>query len=136
MAVQQTFIIVKPEAVQRGLVGAVLTRFENRGLAIRKLEVRQISRETARVHYAHLSDKPFFEGVLDCITAGPAVLGILEGEDAINLVRQLVGATDPLKAAPGTIRGDYGTVLPYNVVHASDSPESAAREIGLFFPER
>ncbi|MDI6870487.1 MAG: nucleoside-diphosphate kinase [Bacillota bacterium] len=132
---EQTFIIIKPEAVQRGLVGTVLTRFENRGLAIKRLEVRQIGRDLARVHYAHLRGKPFFEGVLDSITAGPVVLGVLEGENAIELVRQLLGATDPMKAAPGTIRGDYGTVLPYNVVHASDSPESAAREIGLFFPE-
>lgn len=136
MAVEQTFIIVKPEAVQRGLVGTVLSRFENRGLKLKKLEVRQIDRDLAKVHYAHLADKPFFAGVLDSITAGPAVLGILEGENAIELVRTLLGATDPLKAAPGTIRGDYGTVLPYNVVHASDSPESAVREIGLFFPER
>ncbi|MGE5509302.1 MAG: nucleoside-diphosphate kinase [Chitinophagales bacterium] len=134
MAVERTFIIVKPEAVQRGLIGTVLSRFENRGLKIVKLEVRQISRETASVHYQHLADKPFFGGVLDSITAGPAVLGILEGEGVVDLVRQLLGATDPLKAAPGTIRGDYGTVLPYNVVHASDSLESAAREIGLFFP--
>ncbi|MGE5554507.1 MAG: nucleoside-diphosphate kinase [Betaproteobacteria bacterium] len=132
---EQTFIIVKPEAVKRGLVGTVLTRFENRGLVLKRLEVRQISRDLARIHYAHLADKPFFEGVLDAITAGPVVTGILEGENAIELVRQLLGATDPLKAAPGTIRGDYGTVLPYNVVHASDSPESAAREIKLFFPE-
>lgn len=135
MAIEQTFIIVKPEAVKRGLVGTVLTRFENRGLVLKRLEVRQISRDLARIHYAHLADKPFFEGVLDAITAGPVVTGILEGENAIELVRQLLGATDPLKAAPGTIRGDYGTVLPYNVVHASDSPESAAREIKLFFPE-
>lgn len=134
MAVERTFIIVKPEAVERGLIGTVLTRFENRGLKIRKLEVREISRDLAKVHYAHLSDKPFFAGVLDSITAGPVVTGILEGENAIELVRTLLGATDPLKAAPGTIRGDFGTVLPYNVVHASDSPESAAREIGLFFP--
>lgn len=136
MAVQQTFIIVKPEAVERGLIGTVLSRFENRGLAVKRLEVRQIARDLAKVHYAHLADKPFFAGVLDCICAGPAVLGILAGEDAIALVRQLVGATDPLKAAPGTIRGDYGTVLPFNVIHASDSPESAAREIALFFPVR
>ncbi len=136
MAVEQTFIIVKPEAVQRGLIGTVLTRFENRGLKVKRLEVRQITRGLAEVHYAHLADKPFFGGVLDSLTAGPAVLGILEGENAIELVRTLLGATDPMKAAPGTIRGDYGTVLPCNVVHASDSPESAARELGLFFPER
>lgn len=134
MAMEQTFIIVKPEAVQRGLIGTVLTRFENRGLKVKKLEVREISRDLAKVHYAHLADKPFFPGVLDSITAGPVVTAILEGEGAIDLVRAVLGATDPLKAAPGTIRGDFGTVLPYNVVHASDSPESATREIGLFFP--
>jgi nucleoside-diphosphate kinase len=135
VAAEQTFIIVKPEAVQRGLVGTVLSRFENRGLVLKRLEVRRIGRDLARVHYAHLAGQPFFEGVLDSLTAGPVVLGILEGANAVALVRQLLGATDPLKATPGTIRGDYGTVLPYNVVHASDSPESAAREIKLFFPE-
>ncbi len=130
---EQTFIIVKPEAVQRGLVGEILSRFEHRGLAIKRLEVRRIDRALAAKHYQHLSGKPFFEGLLDSITDGPVVIGILEGPEAIKVVRSVVGATNPVEAAPGTIRGDYGTFLPYNAVHASDSPESAAREIGLFF---
>lgn len=132
---EQTFIIVKPEAVRRGLVGEVLKRFEQRGLAIKRLEVREIPRELAAVHYQHLKDKPFFGGVLDSFTEGPVVTAILEGPDAIKVVRSVVGATNPVEAAPGTIRGDYGTFLPFNVVHASDSPETAEREIGLFFPD-
>ncbi|MBO2519218.1 MULTISPECIES: nucleoside-diphosphate kinase [Limnochorda] len=130
---EQTFIIIKPEAVQRGLVGEILRRFEAKGLKIRRLEMRQISEEVAREHYGHHADKPFFPELLQAITAGPAVLGVLEGPDCIRHVRNLVGATNPLEAQPGTIRGDFATELPYTIVHAADSPEAAAAEIQRFF---
>lgn len=133
MGAEQTFIIVKPEAVARGIAGEIIHRFERRGLRIARLQMVRIDRELAKRHYAHLADKPFFAGVLDAITAGPAIIGVLEGPEAISVVRALVGPTDPAKAPAGTIRGDYGTELPFNQIHASDSPESAVREIQLFF---
>lgn len=133
---ERTFIIVKPEAVRRGLVGEVLSRLEHRGLRLVALEVRQLDRETVAQHYEHLKTKPFFAGLLDAMTESPAVLGIVEGPQAIAVVRQLAGATNPLEAGPGTIRGDWGLELPHNVIHASDSPESAQREIRLFFGEK
>lgn len=133
--IEKTFIIIKPDGVARGLVGTVLSRFEARGFRILRLEVRQIGRELARQHYAHISHLDCFEDVLRAITAGPCVLCVLERESAISVARNLIGATDPAKAQPGTIRGDFGTALPDNVVHASDSPESYRREVGLFFPD-
>lgn len=135
MQVEQTFIIIKPEAVARGLVGEILKRFENKGLKIRRLAVKQIEPETAKVHYGHHADKPFFGELIEAITAGPVVIGVLEGPGAIAHVRNLIGATDPLKAAPGTIRGDFAVQNPYNMVHASDSPETAQAEIARFFGE-
>lgn len=135
MQVEQTFIIIKPEAVARGLVGEILKRFENKGLKIRRLAVKQIEAETAKVHYGHHADKPFFGELIEAITAGPVVIGVLEGPGAIAHVRNLIGATDPLKAAPGTIRGDFAVQNPYNMVHASDSPETAKAEIARFFGE-
>lgn len=131
---EQTFIIIKPEAVKRGLVGEILRRFEAKGLKIVRLELRQITEEVAREHYAHHADKPFFPGLLEAITAGPSVLGVLEGPDCIRHVRNLAGATNPLEAQPGTIRGDFANELPYTIVHASDSPETAAAEVRRFFP--
>lgn len=133
MQVEQTFIIVKPEAVARGLVGEILRRFENKGLKIRRLAVKEIAPEVARVHYGHHADKPFFGELIEAITAGPVVIGVLEGPGAVAHVRNLIGATDPLKAAPGTIRGDFALQNPYNMVHASDSPETARQEIARFF---
>lgn len=130
---EQTFIIIKPEAVARGLVGEILKRFEQKGLRIVRLKVDRVSEEVARVHYGHHADKPFFPGLLEAITAGPVVMGILEGVNAVAHVRNLLGATDPLKAAPGTIRGDFAVENPYNMVHASDAPETAAAEIERFF---
>lgn len=135
MAVEQTFIIIKPEAVARGLVGEILRRFERKGLVIKRLEMTTISRVVAEEHYAHHADKPFFPQLLEAITAGPVVLGVLEGPNAIQQVRNLVGATDPAQAAPGTIRGDFASQLPYNMVHAADAPETAAAEIKRFFGE-
>lgn len=132
---EQTFIIVKPEAVARGLVGEILSRFERKGLAIRRLAVHQVSEEAARVHYGHHAEKPFFGELIEAITAGPVVIAVLEGPGAVQHVRNLIGATDPLKAAPGTIRGDFAVQNPYNMVHASDSPETAREEIRRFFGE-
>lgn len=130
---EQTFIIIKPEAVARGLVGEILQRFERKGLRIVRLKVDRVTEDVARVHYGHHADKPFFPGLLQAITAGPVVMAILEGPNAIAHVRNLIGATDPLKAAPGTIRGDFALENPYNMVHASDAPETAAAEIERFF---
>lgn len=133
MAVEQTFVIIKPEAVERGLVGEILTRFERKGLSIKRLAVSQIEKKVAEEHYAHHQDKPFFPHLIDAITAGPVVLVVLEGNEAITQVRNLVGATDPVKAAPGTIRGDFAVKLPYNMVHAADAPATADEEIRRFF---
>ena len=131
--VERTFIIVKPEAVQRGLTGEILSRFERKGLKITRLEMRRIEPKTAEEHYAHHRDKPFFPELIEAITAGPVVMAVLEGPHAIKHVRNLVGATNPVEAVPGSIRGDFANELPYNMVHASDSPETAEEEIRRFF---
>jgi len=130
---EQTFIIIKPEGVQRGLVGEILRRFERKGLKITALKMDRIRRDVAAEHYAHHADKPFFPELLDAITGGPVVMAVLEGPDAVRHVRNLVGATNPREAAPGSIRGDFGLELPYNIVHAADSPETAREEIRRFF---
>jgi len=135
MQIEQTFIIVKPDGVARGLVGEILRRFENKGLKIRRLAMTKIDPEVAKVHYGHHADKPFFGELIEAITAGPAVIAVLEGPGAVAHVRNLIGATDPLKAAPGTVRGDFALQNPYNLVHASDSPEMARVEIARFFGE-
>lgn len=132
---EQTFIMIKPEAVARGLVGEILSRFERKGLAIRRLALHRVSEEVARVHYGHHADKPFFGELIQAITAGPVVIAVLEGPNAVQHVRNLIGATDPLKAQPGTIRGDFAVQNPYNMIHASDSPENAREEIRRFFGE-
>ena len=133
MAVEQTFVIIKPEAVERRLTGEILTRFERKGLKIQRLAVTEISKEVAKKHYAHHGDKPFFPHLIEAMTSGPVVLAVLEGDEAISQVRNLVGATDPAKAAPGTIRGDFALRLPYNMIHAADSPDAAQEEIQRFF---
>lgn len=130
---EQTFIIVKPEAVARGLIGEILKRFEQKGLKIVRMKMDQVTEEVAREHYGHHADKPFFPGLIQAITAGPVVMAVLEGPGAIGHVRNLIGATDPAKAQPGSIRGDFANELPYNMVHASDAPETAAEEIARFF---
>lgn len=130
---EQTFVMIKPEAVARGLVGEILGRFERKGLAIRRLAVYEVSEELAKVYYGHHADKPFFGELIEAITAGPVVIAVLEGPNAVQHVRNLIGATDPLKAQPGTIRGDFAVQNPYNMVHASDSPETAKEEIRRFF---
>jgi len=128
-------VLIKPDGVSRGLVGEVLARAERKGLKIAALELKQVSDELAREHYAEHADKPFFGSLIEFITSGPVVAAVLEGTRAIAAFRQLAGGTDPVeKATPGTIRGDFGLETQYNLVHGSDSPESAKREIGLWFP--
>jgi nucleoside-diphosphate kinase len=131
---ERTLVLVKPDGVRRGLVGEVLGRLERKGLRLVACELRQVDRETAAEHYAEHAGKPFLPAVLDFITSGPLVALVVEGERAIVATRTLMGATDPIAAAPGTLRGDFCTVTSQNLVHGSDSPESAAREIALFFP--
>jgi nucleoside-diphosphate kinase len=131
--VERTFIMVKPNGVARSLVGEVVGRFERRGLALRALKLMRIPRELAERHYAEHREKPFFGELVEFITSGPVVAMVWEGHEAIGVARTMMGATDPVKAAPGTIRGDFATVMAENVVHGSDGPQSAEREIGLFF---
>jgi len=131
---QRTLILIKPDAFARGLTGEIIARFERKGLRLAALGHLTMTRELAERHYAEHAGKPFFEGLLEFITSGPLVSLVLEGEQAIAAARQLIGATDPLAAAPGSIRGDYAVEIGNNLVHGSDSPESAAREIALFFP--
>jgi nucleoside-diphosphate kinase len=131
--VERTLIIVKPDGVQRGLVGAVIERFERRGLKIVGLKMIQVSRELAEQHYAEHRGKPFFEGLVGFITSSPVVVGVLEGPSAIDVVRATVGATNPATSAPGTIRADFGLTIGRNLIHASDGPDAAQREVSLFF---
>lgn len=131
----RTFVICKPDAVERSLVGEIVSRFERKGLRLVAGELRTIDEATARTHYGEHADKPFFGDLVDFITRGPAFLLVLEGpEDTYKVVRTMMGTTNPREAAPGTIRGDLGILLTENLVHGSDSQESADREIALFFP--
>lgn len=135
MSVERTLVLVKPDGVQRALVGEVVGRIERKGLRLVAMDLRVVSREVAEQHYAEHAEKPFFASLVDFITSGPLVAAVVEGERAIPAFRQLAGGTDPVeKATPGTIRGDFGLETQLNLVHGSDSPESAAREIGLWFP--
>jgi nucleoside-diphosphate kinase len=132
---ERTFVMVKPDGVQRGLVGEVISCFERRGLKIVGLKMLWITPELAARHYAEHREKPFFQGLVQFITSGPVVAMVLEGKNAISVVREMMGATDPQKAQPGTIRGTYGIDIGRNIVHGSDSASSAQREISLFFRE-
>jgi nucleoside-diphosphate kinase len=132
---ERTLILVKPDGVRRGLIGEVISRIERKGLRVVAMDLRTIDRDTAEAHYAEHAEKPFFGPVVDFITSAPAVALVAEGERAIEAFRGLAGATDPVKALPGTIRGDYALEVGENIVHGSDSPESAQREIKIFFPE-
>lgn len=132
---ERTLVLVKPDGVRRGVVGEVISRIERKGLNIVAMEMRTLSRETAEDHYGEHRERPFFGELVDFITGGPLVAMVVEGPRAIEAFRALAGATDPVKAAPGTIRGDHALEIGENIVHGSDSPESAAREIKLFFPE-
>ena len=133
MTTQETLVIAKPDAVRRRLVGEILRRIEDRGLRITGLRMMRIDRDLADRHYEEHRDKPFFGELVEFITSGPVVVARIEGEDAVAAVRELMGPTDPKDAPPGTIRGDYGEVITENIVHGSDSPESAKRELDLFF---
>lgn len=130
-------MLIKPDGVQRGVVGEIINRIERKGLTLAALELKHVDEALARAHYAEHSERPFFGELVDFITSGPVVAAILEGPRAIAAFRQLAGGTDPVeKATPGTIRGDFGLETQYNLVHGSDSPESAVREIELWFPGR
>ena len=132
---ERTLVLVKPDGVRRGLVGEVISRIEAKGLRIVALELRALAAETAEQHYAEHREKPFFGSLVDFITGGPLVAMVVEGERAVEAFRALAGATDPVKATPGTIRGDFALDVQTNIVHGSDSTTSAQREIALFFPQ-
>ena len=133
---EKTFAMIKPDAVQRGLVGTIISRYEAKGLRIAAMKIMQVTDELARQHYAEHVNKPFFPGLLSYITSGPVVALVLEGKNAVAEVRKLNGATNPLEAACGTICGDFAQEVGRNVVHGSDSVESAAREIAIYFDEK
>jgi nucleoside-diphosphate kinase len=131
----RTLILVKPDAFARRLTGEVVARFERKGLTIVAMRHMTVERDLAERHYDEHRERPFFEDLVQFITGGPLVALVLEGHEAVTAARQVIGATNPLEAAPGSIRGDFGLEVQTNLVHGSDSPESATREIGLFFPD-
>lgn len=135
MAFEKTFTMIKPNGVADRHIGEIITRIERSGLTIERMEMLTITPELAAKHYAEHQGKPFYDGLIEFITSGPVVAMVVSGESAITKMRSLMGPTDPVKAAPGTIRGDFGLTTRQNVIHGSDSPESAAREINLFFGE-
>jgi nucleoside-diphosphate kinase len=132
---ERTLILVKPDAFARNLTGEIISRFERKGLSLVALALMTITRDLAQRHYAEHQSKPFFGELVDFITSGPLVAMVLEGEQAIVAARQVIGATNPLEATTGSIRGDFAVAVGQNMVHGSDSPESSAREVALFFPE-
>src|SRR5574344_980175 len=132
---EKSFVMMKPDAVARRLMGKILTRFEEKGLQLKAIKLMTISEDLAKEHYGEHSEKPFFNDLVDYIISGPVLAMVIEGDDAISLIRKMVGATNPQEAELGTIRGDYGIQTGRNIIHASDAPESAEREIGLFFNE-
>lgn len=133
MATERTLVLVKPDGVRRGLAGEVIRRLEQKGLALVAMELRTLDRATAEEHYAEHSERPFFGELVEFITGGPLVALVVEGPHAVAGTRRLMGVTNPVEATPGSIRGDYALEIGQNLVHGSDSPESAAREIGIFF---
>jgi nucleoside-diphosphate kinase len=135
VAVEQTLILAKPDAFARSLSGEILARFERRGLTLRAARLLVASRELGETHYAEHKEKPFFGELVEFITSGPTLAFVLEGEGAIATCRKTIGATNPADADPGSLRGEFALAMPDNLVHGSDSPESAAREIGLWFPD-
>ncbi|AEV19800.1 MULTISPECIES: nucleoside-diphosphate kinase [Geobacillus] len=132
---ERTFIMVKPDGVQRNLIGEIVARFEKKGFQLVGAKLMQVSRELAEQHYAEHKERPFFGELVDFITSGPVFAMVWEGENVIAAARQMMGKTNPQEAAPGTIRGDFGLTVGKNVIHGSDSPQSAKREISLFFKE-
>ena len=135
MATETTLILVKPDGVQRGLVGEVVKRIEAKGFTLTRMELRTLEPATAEAHYAEHVERPFFGELVDFITSGPLVCLAVTGDNAIAGMRQLAGATNPIEAAPGSIRGDFATVIGENIIHGSDSPASAERELAIFFPD-
>ena len=135
MATERTLILVKPDAFERRLTGEVIARFERKGLHLVALKLMQADEELANAHYAEHTDKPFFGELVDFITSGDLVALVLEGPNAVKAARQVIGATDPVEADAGSLRGEFGTEVTFNLVHGSDSQESAEREIGIWFPE-
>jgi len=134
VAVERTLVLVKPDGVRRGLAGEVISRLEKKGLTLVAMELRTLDRETAEAHYGEHRERPFFGELVDFITGGPLVALVVEGPNAVAGVRRIMGVTNPVEATPGSIRGDYALEIGQNLVHGSDSPESAAREAALFFP--
>jgi nucleoside-diphosphate kinase len=135
VALERTLVLVKPDGMRRGLAGEIVARLERRGLRLRGARLLKISRATAVKHYAEHKGKPFYEELVSFITSGPTLALAVEGESAVRVVRSMMGATHPLDSAPGTIRGDFATELSQNIIHGSDSKESAKRELALFFPD-
>jgi nucleoside-diphosphate kinase len=135
MAVERTLILIKPDAMQRALAGEILARFERRGLAVRAAKLVAVDNALAERHYAEHAEKPFFGELVEFITSSPTLALVLEGEGAVAVARETIGATDPAKAAPGTIRGDLALSMPDNLVHGSDAPQTAKREIELWFSD-
>lgn len=135
MAVEKTLILLKPDAVQRGLMGEILSRIEKKGLKVVGLRLINVTKELAHTHYMEHKEKPFFKSLVEFITSGPTLSMAIEGENAITVVRKLVGKTNPQEAEPGTIRHDFGMVVGRNLIHASDSPASAKKEVALFFKD-
>ena len=134
MATERTLVLVKPDGVRRGLAGEVIRRLEQKGLTLVAMELRTLERATAEEHYAEHKERPFFGELVEFITGGPLVALVVEGPNAVAGTRRLMGVTNPVEATPGSIRGDYALEIGQNLVHGSDSPESATREIGIFFP--
>ena len=134
MATERTLVLVKPDGVRRGLAGEVISRLERKGLGLVAMELRTLARETAEQHYAEHAERPFFGELVEFITGGPLVALVVEGPNAVAATRRLMGVTNPVEATPGSIRGDYALEIGQNLVHGSDSPASAEREIGIFFP--
>ncbi|WP_302158724.1 nucleoside-diphosphate kinase [uncultured Dialister sp.] len=134
-AIEKTLVLVKPDGVKKHICGEVISRFERKGLEVEAIKMIQVPEELAKKHYAEHEGKGFFKDLIAFITSGPVLVMVIKGENAVAAVRQINGATDPLKAVPGSIRGDFATSIDENVVHASDAPETAEREIGLWFPE-
>jgi len=132
---EQTYIMIKPDGVQRGLIGEVVSRIENRGLKVAAMRMNVMSEESAKEHYKEYVERPFFGSLIEYVTSGPSVSMVIEGKNAVVIMRAVNGATNPVEALPGTIRGDFAVETGRNVVHASDSPESAQREIAIHFKE-
>lgn len=132
---QKTLVIIKPDGIQKNIIGEIISRIEKKGLKILNMKMTKLSRELAEKHYEEHRNKPFFKSLVNFITSASIIVMIVEGEDVISIFRSMMGPTDPKNAAPGTIRGDYGTDIERNIIHGSDSIESAKREVDLFFPE-